>query len=719
MKRTFLTAFALLSFMNFATQANDKPVIDTTTVKHLNLNEVQVNASRTNAKVKDLPQKIDVITQRVIKASPATNVADLLKRSSSVDILQYPGLNAGIGMRGFSASTSSKYAVILIDGKPAGTENLASIDLNNVERVEILKGPFSAQYGSDAMGGVVNIVTKNSTGEIGGSASLSYGSFQTSKANVNIGGALSQNVDFDITYAFHNQNKDYKVGDKNVYGKSYAKSILDASTYGGRLENSQFEKQNLNLRLGLKIAENWKVNLLSSVFKGDDIETSGGFWHTGGMDSKDIKRFTAGVDVLGKIGNHSIKISPFASKERTNSFDVGNDGYGDFKSIYKNYGFQINDAFQIGDHTFAIGVDNKTDKYETKNYLTDGEVEKPYQPDYENRKTGIYGQVQFKLLNGDLNATVGGRGDFIKFGLEADKLLGNDSSSEKYDIFTKNIGLKYNMFENLAVHTTWGDAFLAPDAFQVAGFYTAAFGTTKGNPNLKAEKSNTFDFGFNYKDFKNGIDFDLTYFRTHHKNKIVSENVNPDGVAYSGDEYKTYINASSADMDGIEITASYDFGAVNDYDYSLRIYLNYTHLIDAKVKYEEGGVKKEGDMRYVRDNTASFGVEFDNLKGFSTRLNGRYIGHRYEDNYMVTYPAPTYARAPVVFNGKEVRPELTNDLLLRHPVSYIFDYSALYDFNENYTVGMTVSNLLDENYTEKDGYNMPGRAFMAKFTYKF
>jgi outer membrane receptor protein involved in Fe transport len=80
---------------------------------------------------------------------------------------------------------------------------------------------------------------------------------------------------------------------------------------------------------------------------------------------------------------------------------------------------------------------------------------------------------------------------------------------------------------------------------------------------------------------------------------------------------------------------------------------------------------------------------------------------------------PNITKEPIVFNGKEVRPDLVDEELLRHPVSYVFDYSASYSFNENYTVGLSISNLLDENYTEKDGYNMPGRAFMAKFSYQF
>ena len=714
MKRTFLTAFALLSFMNFAAQADDEPVVDSTAVRHLNLNEVHINASRVNAKIKDLPQKIDVISQRVIAASPATDVAGLLKRSSSIDILQYPGVNAGIGIRGFSPSTSSKYAVILINGKPGGTENLASIDLNHVERVEILKGPFSAQYGSDAMGGVVNIVTKMSTGELSGSAAVAYGSFQSSKANVNLGGSLSELFDFDMAYAFHNQGKDYKVGDRNFYDKDYAKSILDQTTYGETMENSQFQKHNVDARLGIKLAEDWKINLKGNYFQGIDIENPGSFWHLYGMDTQDIERYSTGLDVLGKLGKHQISFSPFYSKENSKSFDVGNDGYGDFESIYKNYGFQLNDAIQIDKHTLAFGIDNRTDKYESKNYTNTGDIEAPYQPDYSNTTTGIFGQMQFLLLDGKLKASIGGRGDHIKFGLEADDLLGNASGSEKYWVFTKNVGLKYDLGKGISAHGSWGDAFLAPNAYQVAGFYQRGSSKTVGNPDLNPEKSQTFDFGMGYTNFAKGIDFDLTYFQTLHDDKIVR------GSLPNGDV--TYINANESEMNGLELMASYDFGALSDYDYSLRLYLNYTHMIDATVKYQVGEQQLEGNMRYVRDNTASFGVEYDNLNGFSTRLNGRYIGHRYEDNYM--YMAdysnwPNVVKKPIVFNGSDVRADLVDEALLRHPVSYVFDYSASYTFKEKYTIALTVSNLFDENYTEKDGYNMPGRAFMAKFGYKF
>jgi TonB-dependent heme/hemoglobin receptor len=717
MKKFVVSALVLCAFSTTSLKAEENPKTanDTLAVKHLNLSEVEVNASRVNAKMKDLPQKVDVISKRVIESTPAVNMADLLKGNSSVDIIEYSGINAGIGIRGFAASTSSKYAVILINGKPAGTNNIASIDLDNVERVEILKGPFSAQYGSDAMGGVVNIVMKESKDDFAGSVSLQYGSFQTSRANVSLGGAVSEKINFDFSYAFHNQGEDYRTGDNNLYDEDYAKTILDPTTYGERMENTKFEKHNVNGRLGINFSEKWNLNVNGSYFKGNDVETPGTFWHVYGMDTKDLERYKTGFDLQGKEGIHTISLSPYYSHQKENNYDVDGDSYGDTEYTYQNYGFQLNDAIHLNDHVLAVGIDSDTEDYESLNYTTEGSLESPFQPDYKNIATGIYSQLQMQFFEGKLNASVGARGDNVKFKIEENEFLGNEASDEDYWVFTKNVGLKYELGAGFSAHSSWGDAFLAPSAFQVAGQYTTAYGTTIGNPDLDPEKSNTWDLGFGFQNFKKGINFDLSYFDTHHKDKIVSY--------YTDDYDSSYTNADKADMNGLEIVASYDFGAISDYDYSLRVYVNYTHLFDATVETEQtDGSYLKSQMTYVRDNNASFGVEFDNLKGFYTRLNGRYIGHRYEDNYMYTADYsnwPTVSRAAITYNDEEVRADLINEDVLRHPVYYVFDYSASYAFNTHYKLGVSVSNLLDENYSEKDGYNMPGRMIMAKVGYTF
>jgi outer membrane receptor protein involved in Fe transport len=73
----------------------------------------------------------------------------------------------------------------------------------------------------------------------------------------------------------------------------------------------------------------------------------------------------------------------------------------------------------------------------------------------------------------------------------------------------------------------------------------------------------------------------------------------------------------------------------------------------------------------------------------------------------------------VVVDGTEIRPSLADEFVHRHPDSVIFDCNIAYTIRQKYTVAITAANLLDENYTEKDGYNMPGRLITAKFSYRF
>ena len=451
--------------------------------------------------------------------------------------------------------------------------------------------------------------------------------------------------------------------------------------------------------------ENWKINVNQSVFIANNVETPGSFWHVYGMNSKDMNKYTTSADVIGKVGIHNFSLSPFHTREESTSF---NSKYGDTESVHKNYGFILQDVFKVSEHTFAFGIDNKTDAYESNKWNTIGDIIAPSSANYRNTATGIFGQINTKTLEGKLNISMGARYDMIDLNLDANKLLNNESSSEEYKVFTQNIGVKYELTQTLSVHSSWGNSFYAPDAFQKSGLYTTAYGTTKGNADLNEETSNTFDMGVAYQNFTKGVKFDFTYFKTHHSDMIMRYSEDPDGTPYNGDEYTTFKNANYADMNGIEIEASYDFGAINDYNYSLKIYANYTHIIDATVserKQKDDGTyfNDENQMRYVRDNNANFGIDYDNLNGFTTRLNARYIGHRYEDNWFSYY---------------NDRPDL-KDKVLRHPVSMVFDYTSSYTFNKNYTLGLSVSNLLDENYTEKDGYNMPGRAITAKFSYKF
>jgi vitamin B12 transporter len=127
-----------------------------------------------------------------------------------------------------------------------------------------------------------------------------------------------------------------------------------------------------------------------------------------------------------------------------------------------------------------------------------------------------------------------------------------------------------------------------------------------------------------------------------------------------------------------------------------------------------------GDMRYVRKNNGSFGIEYRDFDGFRGRINARYIGHRFEDNWIYDFDYTTFERIPYeTVDGEQIRPGLVNEDILEHPDFLVVDISFSYTLMEKYSFNFEIQNLFDENYTEKDGYYMPGRTMKAGFVYSF
>lgn len=235
-------------------------------VKNYQLEQVIVNASRSQSKLGDIPRKIDVLTKNDLQASPADNVGDLLKKTVAVDIIEYPGIKASIGMRGFAPSTDNKYNVLLINGIPAGTENFGTLDIGNLQQVEVMKGPYSSLYGTNAMGGVINLVTPKSSGKLAGSVRGGFGSFNTSQLSGHIGGNLTNKLSFDLNLSGLDQNSDYQTGKNSLLHRSaIEKEILDPSTFDKNIRILRIKIQR-RIAAGLPILRQSGSQLLPAAF---------------------------------------------------------------------------------------------------------------------------------------------------------------------------------------------------------------------------------------------------------------------------------------------------------------------------------------------------------------------------------------------------------------------------------------------------------------------
>lgn len=158
------------------------------TLKINNLNEVVVTATRTERNLSSLPLPTSIISAEAISKSGVTRLNEILfEQTGLITIPDFGGVE-GIQVQGLDAA----YTLILIDGVPlvgrsAGTLDLSRISVGNIDRIEIVKGASSSLYGSEALAGVINIITKKPKKDVlSGSVSYRYASFETNDANANL-----------------------------------------------------------------------------------------------------------------------------------------------------------------------------------------------------------------------------------------------------------------------------------------------------------------------------------------------------------------------------------------------------------------------------------------------------------------------------------------------------------------------------------------------------
>lgn len=679
-------------------------ILDSTKVYPIQ--EVTVHASRMERKLKDLPQKVEIISSDLIKSLPAENLAEVLKRTTNLDIVQYPGLSAAIGMRGFSPSAHARsYTLLLIDGKPAGTTNLATINLDNVEQIEIVKGSYSVLYGSDAMGGVVNIITKRGGAVPEGHVSAESGSFGYRKWSTDFTGSHGKNLSYGLGYSRQEQTKDYRLGQKNLLKISDVdKLILDKASYGDAMDNSQYEMNSANAFVNYGISKQWKIDAEGSYTFAYDVETAGNYWGTYGQSKKDVNRLNLYGTLEQNSEKNHFRFSPYYTNDQNPNYSDNTDkGFISFKSTVKESGYQLQDNYNLGKLNVLVGTDLKVYDYVSNRFSAIGTPADPYKPNNKFTNVAAFTQLAYSINKLDVNAGV--RYDHFTYHIDANEGLKAAEANANYNTVNPSVGAQYQFLKNFKAHASFGTAFSVPDAFKVAGKYTVSGKSYVGNPDLDPEKSRTTDFGLGYSSTKNSLRFDVSYFQTLHDHKIVEEKM-------ASGEY-TYVNANDSKMNGIELMSSFNLGQFLPERPELEAYINFTWILKNDFTQLVGTEMLTRDMQYVRKANGNFGLNYRHDR-ISMRLNSRYIGSRLEkDSFGAQRPGIVAANYYIEGGYK------TTDKILQHPEYLLFDYSVGYAFTEKVNFGVTVSNLLDENYSEKDGYNMPGRSIVAKLAYAF
>ena len=635
------------------------------------MEETVVTAGRVEEKKKEITSNITVIDEEEIKISSATNLGDLLIQKGIGHSHKYPGGLTPIGIRGFRSETLGVdlegYVIILLDGHRIATGNASKIMTKNIERVEIIRGPASVQYGSAAVGGIVNVITRQGKGKPTFFTEGILGSFGYLEKSVGFSGKVNM---FDFSGSFtRSRMDDYDTAD-NIEGDRY-------------YNTGSHREDNYSLNIGAEILPGNRVGLIYTNYVADHVGNPDALYQNDLDDYKDSYNRSLDLTYNGMTseGLFSWKVKYYEGKDKNKSFDpvASNPDFIDDGLPHKikvdHKGTQAQVSFNQDYLLLTTGFD-------WMNYRTKDDTYSPQSTEYDNPAYFLLAKT--RLLDKRLIFSGGLRYD--KYEVEMKK---GEGGKEDDNNLSPRFGAGYLLTDYLKIRANYGEAFRMPSAQELAANYTA-YGTNYiGNPNLDPEKSKTYEGGVDFSYVS--LNISVTYFHTDFKDKIEHDGGWPD---------RTWHNIGKVEMSGFEGELSYDIGTLFDWDFQLKPYASFVRLTKYKDK------ETDEDLKYTSDWNVSYGIALSDYNGLSATLNIAYVGKQDIDDWKNAGP-PTWT-APVIEKGSFNVANLTISKI-------IVDTEKFGDL----TLKAKIENLFDKDYEYANDYPMPGRSFFLGLRYDY
>ncbi|MDR1530140.1 MAG: TonB-dependent receptor [Burkholderiales bacterium] len=650
-----------------------------------------------------------IFDEEVIENSTAETLSDFLQQMGFAVI---PGATpyetTTITIRGYDNghhwNESSSRIIFLINGRRSGVNDIRQLALNNVERIEVIRGPEMYKYSAGSPGGIVNIITKRGGKNVlSGSLEAGVGSYDQRKGQLALNGTAS-GFDYSLSYRYETVN-DYKDGK------------------GNKVTNSGFDSINaFNGRLGYTLPDNnHKLGIEYYYYNVDDAHKPQ-YWdeEEGVLKDPSIvdrKTYLAAITYDGTTSDRSFNW--------TASYSISQDEYISINNPSRRYDqywmgnkIETNQARAgvnyIGDlFDFSVGADYI--KYKTHNSGTPkpqfGWLEGyPLHLGHTTANMGLYTLGTLKLPKEKLSFTGGLRWEYARIqdkhtGDEPwwdgrkDPWYGDDTNENMptkrtFDYLSPSIGATYLPFDWLKLRANYVRGFRAPGGRQLfSSDETEGYGAP-GYPLLKAEKSDNYEAGFDVN--WNHADFSLTYFYSKFKNHITIRGIQyPTGLGPSAQ------NADERIQSGIEVGGSINLANLAGFkDFEFRPYANITYMI----KYDElfmrgfdgsqlSNPSYAGEWAVINsipEYSASYGIRFYHFGwGTAVNLNLFYFGEtwtgsspgNYNPNLWSTYGKFNIANLSISqslykFSGG-------SDVTLKLHINNLFDKAYNYSANAN------------------------------------
>ncbi|MFA5008513.1 MAG: TonB-dependent receptor [Candidatus Omnitrophota bacterium] len=528
-------SFSWIVFLLFSNLCYAKETVD--------LGSLVITPSRIEEDIGETYRKVEVITKKDIESSQAKDVSEVLSGIDSVNISNYGGLGAlkTIRMRGATPSQ----VLILMDTRPLNSPRDGEVDLNtipldNIERIEVMPGAASSLYGSQAMGGTINIITKSPpksgqklefTTRFGSFAtfieSLSQGA-RIGKFGYIVSGGYESSEGFRVNSAFNskdfNSKFDYKINDYNTLGASCGFYKSRAGTPG---PITAPDDDDIQVQLKNYIDLNWDSRI-------DE---------TTGLNARVYNNYDRLEFSENSVG--SIFDTPFSRAIHTTKVE----------GLDLRFNKELSDFYQlISGYNYVQNLNDSTSSAKHKYNVNAGYLENQFNIS-EKAKLSLSGRVD----------------NYSNFGAE----------------FNPSVNFVYNLWENSGIHTSVSRSFRAPTFNDL---YWPDEGWAKGNPDVKPEKGINYELGFDTKVNKY-FSTGLTYYRSDFSDLInwapdASNVWQPTNVGRATINGVELINKFYP-FDNFEIGLNYNFLSARDKKTNKYLIYQPENKMDFSLKYKE------------------------------------------------------------------------------------------------------------------------------------
>lgn len=557
---------------------------------------VVVTATRTTRTLAQTTSAVTVITRQQIEAKKPRDLVEAIRLAPGVSVAQSGtfGKTTSIFLRG----TNSNQTLVLLDGVRAnapsdGRFDFGTIPVENIERIEIVRGPQSALYGSDALGGVINIITRRGRGDFQSGGRVEFGGQSTNKQVVS---GRGEGVSFSLTRLNSN----------------------------GFFRNDDYKNLGASLRLDKALTTN---SNLTFTLRADDakVGTPGQINFSFDPNARTNSRDLAGsLQFNNRSGNRSDRIILGAFDRRVGFDDPINAGamfpsFTNSQNRNRVLTLDAQSSFESGAHTFTVGGELRRENASVNSVATYGNTNFARSTNTQ----ALFAQDEWR--RGAFNLVSG---------------LRYENNSQFGGNLSGRLAGSYDLNTRAKVKASIGTGFKAPS-------FNDLYYPNYGNPNLKPEKSVGGDLGIEYSIGRGGR-LEATLFRNRLRNLITGVFVPPSTFQAQ--------NVNRATTQGLEIGLNQPFGRDLTFILNqtfLRTSTSSTQPLLRRPKFNTtADVIYRRDKLNFDLGLVAQGSRFDISPAFKTQQYGGYTRFDLTAGYDLRPGTQLYVRAQNLFNRR-------------------------------------------------------------------